>query len=174
MTGNLVTWNLRIIRTYNTCNTKLMVELFSDVIQCVEKKRLALLTKKCYIWNIFRPRDFYRAASEYVIQQLKIWIETADTQAQYNADKAIELILMTAKSSEIKGQFIFSIIKQVPIMTVKTLEFTSQNRIKYMLNSGKDIVTDDHITPLMEYIKELKKENDDLRTQIDALQAITE
>ena len=40
--------------------------------------------------------------------------------------------------------------------------------------SGKDIVTDYHIAPLMEYIKELKKENEDLRTQIEALQAITE
>ena len=59
-------------------------------------------------------------------------------------------------------------------MTTATLEYTSRNRVKHMLESGKDIVTDDHIAPLMEYIKELKKENEDLRTQIEALQAITE
>lgn len=172
MIGEMVTWNRKIIKVYNSCNTKLMVDLFGEVIQSVN--RLSLLTKKYYIWNIFRPRDFYRAASEYVIQQLKIWIDTADTQAQYNADQAIMLILKTAKSYEIKGQFIFGIIKQVPIMTTATLEYTSRNRVKHMLDSGKDIVTDDHIAPLMEYIKELKKENDDLRMQIEALQAIAE
>lgn len=90
MIGEMVTWNRKIIKVYNSCNTKLMVDLFGEVIQSVN--RVSLLTKKYYIWNIFRPRDFYRAASEYVIQQLKIWIDTADTQAQYNADQALSLI----------------------------------------------------------------------------------
>ena len=58
--------NLRILRTFNSCDRREFFALLDEVY-----KIPGIFTRKRYLWNWFRPRDFYKMIADYVIEKMK-------------------------------------------------------------------------------------------------------
>lgn len=172
---NFLQLNLRILKVYNSCDTKSMVSLFGDAIS--EPNYRKLFTRKYYIWNIFRMKDFYKAAAQYVINMIDEWKKTEsldDDSYQEKVDRAITIILETAKNDEIRKSFIWAITKKHPLITISTIRYSSSQRITNILNSDQAIITDEYTKPMLDMIKNLKEENEMLRAENSAVHALAE
>lgn len=161
--------NRRILQAYNSCDNAIFAELIEDVMH--DKRRDKIFTQKRYFWNRFRPKDYYRNMSEYVIRCIKSTsgMENPDRIADTMewAEYLIKMVVQTTKNPEISKSFIWKIMKQVPLLTVDTIQFCSAEKIHQLLTSDKQLICDDKVKPFVDVVM-------DYRSQISALQSIVD
>lgn len=159
----IIRLNVKIIRVLNSCDRKDFEALINEVID-----QPNVFRKKYFIWNIVRGRDFYKMLAYYVIQQIEQQVlddnESHDDDVSYvgnhhinQAETIIHMVMETAKTETIKKNFIWAIMKQVPILTTTTVQYASAEKIRSILKSGKTIVMDSSIKPFIDEVVELRQ-----------------
>ena len=140
--------NRRIIQVLNSCNRESFYALLNDLISIED-----IFTSKWYLWNWIRTRDFYKMLSEWIANQIQ-------NEREYNYEKIIHDILTTTKHKKVKETFIWNLTKRVNILTVDTIQYTSEERIKNILQKhGEKLYVDDHLKPFLEAIVEYRTMN---------------
>ena len=150
--------NIRIFEVYNSCNRNDFNHLMDNVIATVNIRDA--FTKKRYLWNWIRPRDFYKMMSFYIVYYLKsrfILGETGNIEGT-EVYEIIRIILKTTKNESIRKSFIWSIMKQVPMLTVDTIQYASAEKIKNILTDSTMIFHDTVTQPFIEAFQDVHEQ----------------
>ena len=100
-------------------------------------------TRRCYIWNIIRGKEFCRIVAEWAIDWYRrladyaradVEIETAK-EAEQTLVETLHRIISTETHENIKRSLVWKITKYAPIITIDTLPYISEERLLNIINS---------------------------------------
>lgn len=160
---SVIVMNLKIIKAINSCERSQYTPLLDEILDMPESKMWKVFTKKYYLWNIMRGKDFYKSLAQYAVDKLS---SRKDTDMN-KGDLAIRIGIKTANKDKDRKVFVKSIQRVVPILTIDTLRYTSTERIEQMLSDPEGVIADDKIRIIFNYVS-------DLKSQMSALQSIVE
>lgn len=170
--GILSTWKLnrRIVYVFNSCNMQKFMSLLDDVINIP-----GIFRKKRYIWNLIRPRDMYKLTAHWIVEKCKYAQSDAyignRERAMDHVEYVMKEILATTPDFKIRQSFVWNIMKQVPMLTVDTIQYASTEKILSILRSDKTVITDSALKPFMHEVKTLR---DQLTSMTEAYESLTD
>lgn len=163
----LLRMNIRIIRMFNSCTRSEFTELLDEVIANPKPKAQKILSSKLYVWNLLRPRDYYKLMTYYIVNLLKIKDEESFEQRMETAEFLVETVLSTAKNNRIRLDFIWNVTKHVPLLSISTIRYMTPERIINILTSDKTVFADEFIQPFLTVIKQYRDEISLMATQLE-------
>ena len=140
---NIIKWNRRIIQVMNSCKYEKFEKLINELLELPNYKKF--FTSKWYIWNVMRPRDFYKMCAMYIQK-----ITDGQTDHFDKAEKLIKIVLHSAKSEQIKKTFVWNITKNTPIIMWDMVPYMSKEKIIVMMVKKKYVIADEIIQPFFE------------------------
>lgn len=147
--------NRKIISAFNSCDRAKFVALLDEFLTRSEDEIIKLFTKKRYVWNIIRGKDFYKMVSWYIVDTLKS--DNLDVTKLNNIEQLTHITITSAANDHIRWVFVKSIITQVPLLTVDTIKYIKRDRLDSILETSNDmIICDCYVEPFMEYIRALE------------------
>lgn len=150
--------NLLIKKVINSCSYSTFHAAIMTFV--TRPKWHKYFTSKWYLWNIIRPRDFYKMISMFIIEVLTY---NQDDQVMMNyADDLLKLVLSSDCDLQIKKSFVWNITKKIPLMTEDTIRYMSPEKIESLLLSGKNIICDDVTRPFISTVLKLQKEREEI------------
>ena len=171
MKRSWIAWNRLYIQAVNSDDGEQLNYFFDEA--CDED--LAFFTRKRYIWNIIRGKEFCRILADWVVD----WYRRASEDYE-RGDEIMEKVLCLLHNvmytlnswdnqDKIKRSLIWKITKYAPILTVDTLPYISEERLIHILDSDKWIVTDQAMKPVVEYNAKLKVDLATARASVDLM-----
>lgn len=155
--------NAQIISVLNTCDRKKFEALIDSVID-----QPKVFRSKLYVWNWIRGRDFYKMLAHYVVKNIESGYQSGDAEnTTVKSEVILQMVLETAKDPAVRRNFIWAIMKQVPLLTVDTIQYASREKIISLLQSDKVLITDPYLGAFVEEIGRLR---DRIRTLEDEVQ----
>lgn len=151
---SIIKWNRRIIQVMNSCKYEEFEKLINELLELPNYKKF--FTSKWYIWNVMRPRDFYKMCAMYIQK-----ITDGQTDHFDKAEKLIKIVLHTTKSEQIKKTFVWNITKNTPIIMWDMVPYMSKEKIIVMMVKKKYVIADEIIRPFFEaanLISQIEKE----------------
>jgi len=155
----IIKLNKRILKVYNSCDWEVFSELIDDVLCRPDTEVTQIFTSKLYLWNVIRPRDFYKMAAHHIVQS------TQDITKLDQVEHLVHIILTTTSSMKIRTSFVWNILKQVPLLTIDTVQYASPEKIHSILRSDRAVLADAAIAPFVTEVR-------DLRTEVEMCQNI--
>lgn len=150
--------NSRMIQVLNSCKYDEFEPLIDEILGLPNWE--TYFTSRWYIWNIIRPRDFYKMCAMYVHNHTE-----GDLTEFDKVERLINIVLETAKSEQIKKTFVWNITKSTPLIMWKMIPYMSKEKIVNMITKKKYVITDDLIQPFFEGVNIIrngeKEENED-------------
>lgn len=140
---SIIKWNRRIIQVMNSCKYEEFEKLINELLELPNYKKF--FTSKWYIWNVMRPRDFYKMCAMYIQK-----ITDGQTDHFDKAEKLIKIVLHTTKSEQIKKTFVWNITKNTPIIMWDMVPYMSKEKIIVMMVKKKYVIADEIIRPFFE------------------------
>lgn len=140
---NIIKWNRRIVQVMNSCKYEEFEKLVNELLELPNYKKF--FTSKWYIWNVMRPRDFYKMCAMYIQK-----ITDGQTDHFDKAEKLIKIVLHSAKSEQIKKTFVWNITKNTPIIMWDMVPYMSKEKIIVMMVKKKYVIADEIIQPFFE------------------------
>ena len=140
---SIIKWNRRIIQVMNSCKYEEFEKLINELLELPNYKKF--FTSKWYIWNVMRPRDFYKMCAMYIQK-----ITDGQTNHFDKAEKLIKIVLHSAKSEQIKKTFVWNITKNTPIIMWDMVPYMSKEKIIVMMVKKKYVIADEIIQPFFE------------------------
>ena len=154
---NWIKMNRRMIQVLNSCKYDEFEPLIDEILGLPNWE--TYFTSRWYIWNIIRPRDFYKMCAMYVHNHTE-----GDLTEFDKVERLINIVLETAKSEQIKKTFVWNITKSTPLIMWKMIPYMSKEKIINMITKKKYVITDDLIQPFFEGVNiirnEAKEENE--------------
>ena len=147
--------NRKILRTFNSCDRKEFYGLLDEITKTSSITKI--FTSKWYLWNWFRPRDFYKTIADYVVDKLK----SGTPENNQLAEDLIRVILATTKTEKIKQSFVWNITKRCPILMIEMMPYISAERIHSILYSDKLIYADNYLSPIIREVIALRNKLSD-------------
>lgn len=166
---NFIQWNIHYIGAINSCDRAEFGKLLDDML-----KLPGGFTRKRYIWNIIRGKDFYKNLAYYTTSMVEGVLSGEDLvpdETMRKVEDIIEMVTTTEKRYSVRKSFIWNITKQVPLLTVGTIPYMSQERLTSIITSTKRIAADTAIAPFISEIYSLRAQLDDSRTLMDTMLA---
>lgn len=175
----LIEVNKKIIATYNSCDMTTFTDTVNQFLDSPDKE--AIFTKKWYVWNIIRPKDYYKCMAEYVITSINYALnpdkirpaecdgsycqcigitDQTETLVDYwmrHAEYIIKMILRTTKDPAIQKSFIWKIMKKIPLITVDTIQYANPEKLHNLLTGDKKIICDDYMRPFIDVVTEYRE-----------------
>lgn len=155
---NWIKMNRRMIQVLNSCKYDEFEPLIDEILGLPNWE--TYFTSRWYIWNIIRPRDFYKMCAMYVHNHTE-----GDLTKFDKVEKLINIVLETAKSEQIKKTFVWNITKSTPLIMWKMIPYMSKEKIINMITKKKYVITDDLIQPFFEGVNIIrngeKEDNED-------------
>ena len=140
---NWIKMNRRMIQVLNSCKYDEFEPLIDEILGLPNWD--TYFTSRWYIWNIIRPRDFYKMCAMYVHNHTE-----GDLTEFDKVENLINIVLETAKSEQIKKTFVWNITKSTPLIMWKMIPYMSKEKIINMITKKKYVITDDLIQPFFE------------------------
>lgn len=140
---SIIKWNRRIIQVMNSCKYEEFEKLINELLELPNYKKF--FTSKWYIWNVMRPRDFYKMCAMYIQK-----ITDGQTDHFDKAEKLIKIVLHTTKNEQIKKTFVWNITKNTPIIMWDMVPYMSKEKIIVMMVKKKYVIADEIIRPFFE------------------------
>lgn len=161
--------NTQIVSVLNTCDRKKFEALVDSVID-----QPKVFRSKLYIWNWIRGRDFYKMLAHYVIKNINSGYQNGDIvigdppaeNPTIKSEIILQMVLDTAKDEAIKRNFIWAVMKQVPLLTVDTVQYATKDKIMFLLQSDKILITDQYIGTFVDEIGRLRNQIHELEEEV--------
>lgn len=147
---SIIKWNRRIIQVMNSCKYEEFENLLNDILDLPEYKKY--FTSKWYIWNVLRPRDFYKMCAMYIQK-----ITDGQTDHFDKAEKLIKIVLQSAKTEQIKRTFVWNITKNTPIIMWDMVPYMSREKIISMMVKKKFVIADEITQPFFEAVNTISQ-----------------
>lgn len=163
-----ISLNLEYIRAVNAGNDAEVIRFFDRIS---DDKRY--FTKKRYIWNIIRGKEFCRIVANWVIEWYRISSTRDDgTTAMCDVLNVLHWIMTSENHERVKKSLVWKITKDAPILTIDTLPHVSPERLINILNSDRWIVTDDALRPIINGYIELELELASAKSSLAAMEGL--
>ena len=150
-----IRWNLRYIRIINSCDRGAIRGLFSELLELE-----GAFTRRRYLWNWIRGRDFYVNLANMVVDEVRDLInDRSDDPLASMAlvERIIRMVMETERSEKVRRSFIWNITKHAPLLTLDTVKYMSAERLLNQLtNENTQIVTDDTMGVIIGEINRLR------------------
>ena len=162
---NFIQVNKLIIKAINSQDKNVFCEVMDTLMDADVK---GLFVKKRYLWNIIRPRDIYKLMTYWIEINIK------DEKMAQRINIMHELLLNT-KDIKIRKSFVWGLMKRVNLLTIYTIEYTSEEKIKNIVGKlgvpDQDVYADNILLPLLVSVREqfdlYKAEIEVLNSMID-------
>lgn len=162
---NFIQVNKLIMKAINSQDKNVFCEVMDTLMNADVK---GLFVKKRYLWNIIRPRDIYKLMTYWIEINIK------DENIAQRINIMHELLLNT-KDIKIRKSFVWGLMKRVNLLTIHTIEYTSEEKIKNIVGKlgvpDQDVYADDILLPLLVSVREqfdlYKAEIEVLNSMID-------
>lgn len=162
---NFIQVNKLIMKAINSQDKNVFCEVM-DILMNADVK--GLFVKKRYLWNIIRPRDIYKLMTYWIEINIK------DEKIGQRINIMHELLLNT-KDIKIRKSFVWGLMKRVNLLTIYTIEYTSEEKIKNIVGKlgvpDQDVYADNILLPLLVSVREqfdlYKAEIEVLNSMID-------
>ena len=170
--------NLKIVSVLNSCDRKKFEALVDTVID-----QPKVFRSKWYIWNWIRGRDFYKMLAHYVVKNIEAGYQNGDVfigdcppdeNPTKKAEAILQMVLDTAKDEAIKRNFIWAVMKQIPLLTVDTVQYASREKVISLLQSNKVLVTDPYIGTFVDEIGRLRNQIHELEDEVQMYKLIAD
>lgn len=178
MPHDFIRFNLKILRAMNSCQRDKFVALFDEALNSGFEE--IYFTSKKYLWNIIRGKDYYKMLSYYVVEKLNFYKSALGEESLLQLNSANWLIHKTLETTEdysIRKSFIWSIMKQIPLLTIDTIQYASPEKIHSILTSPDKesmVVCDDFVRPFLNEYRTLHEEISSLQQQIQMMSSLIE
>lgn len=153
---NLIYFNRKMINALNSCKYDEFEFLFNCILAYNGKDFERFFTSKLYIWNVIRPRDFYKMCAMYIHRYTD-----KDCVIFDKVERLINIVLKTAKTEQIKKTFVWNITKTTPIIMWSMVPYMSEKRIINMLTKKKYVITDELMQPFFEVVNIIRNGEDE-------------
>jgi len=165
MIMNFIQVNKLIMKAINSQDKNVFCEVMDTLMNAGVK---GLFVKKRYLWNIIRPRDIYKLMTYWIEINIK------DEKIGQRINIMHELLLNT-KDIKIRKSFVWGLMKRVNLLTIHTIEYTSEEKIKNIVGKlgvpDQDVYADNILLPLLVSVREqfdlYKAEIEVLNSMID-------
>lgn len=141
-------WNLRYIRVVNSCVWDDFVELLDDILNLD-----GAFTRKRYVWNVLRGKTFYKDITHYVTRitedVMKCDNKDQVDQWMYKLDLVVHGVISTERSEKAKRSFVWGLTKKIPLLTIDTIPYMSEERITNILLGEKKVLNDAALKPFI-------------------------
>ena len=162
---NFIQVNKLIMKAINSQDKNVFCEVMDTLMNAGVK---GLFVKKRYLWNIIRPRDIYKLMTYWIEINIK------DEKIAQRINIMHELLLNT-KDIKIRKSFVWGLMKRVNLLTIHTIEYTSEEKIKNIVGKlgvpDQDVYADNILLPLLVSVREqfdlYKAEIEVLNSMID-------
>lgn len=162
---NFIQVNKLIMKAINSQDKNVFCEVMDTLMNAGVK---GLFVKKRYLWNIIRPRDIYKLMTYWIEINIK------DEKIGQRINIMHELLLNT-KDIKIRKSFVWGLMKRVNLLTIHTIEYTSEEKIKNIVGKlgvpDQDVYADNILLPLLVSVREqfdlYKAEIEVLNSMID-------
>lgn len=162
---NFIQVNKLIMKAINSQDKNVFCEVMDTLMNAGVK---GLFVKKRYLWNIIRPRDIYKLMTYWIEINIK------DENIAQRINIMHELLLNT-KDIKIRKSFVWGLMKRVNLLTIHTIEYTSEEKIKNIVGKlgvpDQDVYADNILLPLLVSVREqfdlYKAEIEVLNSMID-------
>lgn len=162
---NFIQVNKLIMKAINSQDKNIFCEVMDTLMDSDVK---GLFVKKRYLWNIIRPRDIYKLMTYWIEINIK------DEKISQRINIMHELLLNT-KDIKIRKSFVWGLMKHVNLLTIHTIEYTSEEKIKNIVGKlgvpDQDVYADNILLPLLVSVREqfdlYKAEIEVLNSMID-------
>ena len=162
---NFIQVNKLIMKAINSQDKNVFCEVMDTLMNADVK---GLFVKKRYLWNIIRPRDIYKLMTYWIEINIK------DENIAQRINIMHELLLNT-KDIKIRKSFVWGLMKRVNLLTIHTIEYTSEEKIKNIVGKlgvpDQDVYADNILLPLLVSVREqfdlYKAEIEVLNSMID-------
>lgn len=162
---NFIQVNKLIMKAINSQDKNVFCEVMDTLMDANVK---GLFVKKRYLWNIIRPRDIYKLMTYWIEINIK------DEKIGQRINIMHELLLNT-KDIKIRKSFVWGLMKRVNLLTIYTIEYTSEEKIKNIVGKlgvpDQDVYADNILLPLLVSVREqfdlYKAEIEVLNSMID-------
>ena len=162
---NFIQVNKLIMKAINSQDKNVFCEVIDTLMDADVK---GLFIKKRYLWNIIRPRDIYKLMTYWIEINIK------DEKIPQRINIMHELLLNT-KDIKIRKSFVWGLMKRVNLLTIYTIEYTSEEKIKNIVGKlgvpDQDVYADNILLPLLVSVREqfdlYKAEIEVLNSMID-------
>lgn len=146
---SLLRVNLDYIKAVNKCDEAAFQKFMTELIvsRQTEDRVKKLFTQKRYIWNIIRGKDFYKLMAKYVIRVMQMGNSMEEGSAIY------DFIINSTKSINVKAHFTKAIMKDVPFLTLTSIQYMSEQRLQQILNDMSFVYVDPMLAPFIERIE---------------------
>lgn len=141
--------NKRIIQVFNSCKYEEFEQLLNMILSWDDYEKY--FTSRWYIWNIIRPRDFYKMSAMYIQKQTD-----KDAVCMTQVEKLIKIVLKTAKNDQIKKTFVWNVTKNTPLIMWEMIPYMSQEKIVNMMTKKKYVITDEYTQPFFVAIEVIR------------------
>lgn len=162
---NFIQVNKLIMKAINSQDKNVFCEVMDTLMNAGVT---GLFVKKRYLWNIIRPRDIYKLMTYWIEINIK------DEKIAQRINIMHELLLNT-KDIKIRKSFVWGLMKRVNLLTIYTIEYTSEEKIKNIVGKlgvpDQDVYADNILLPLLVSVREqfdlYKAEIEVLNSMID-------
>lgn len=162
---NFIQVNKLIMKAINSQDKNVFCEVMDTLMNAGVT---GLFVKKRYLWNIIRPRDIYKLMTYWIEINIK------DEKIGQRINIMHELLLNT-KDIKIRKSFVWGLMKRVNLLTIYTIEYTSEEKIKNIVGKlgipDQDVYADNILLPLLVSVREqfdlYKAEIEVLNSMID-------
>ena len=160
---SIISMNLKIMKAVNSCERAQYMPLLDEIMDMKESEMWKIFTKKYYLWNLLRGKDFYKTLAVYVIDKVN-----SDVPEDMNrAELAIKVGIATANKDKDCKAFVKTILRNVSVLTVDTIRYTTNEKLEQLLSEPEGIIADEKMTVVLKTVS-------DMKSQISALQSIME
>lgn len=162
---NFIQVNKLIMKAINSQDKNVFCEVMDTLMNANVK---GLFVKKRYLWNIIRPRDIYKLMTYWIEINIK------DEKISQRINIMHELLLNT-KDIKIRKSFVWGLMKRVNLLTIYTIEYTSEEKIKNIVGKlgvpDQDVYADSILLPLLVSVRE---QFDLYKAEIEVLNSMIE
>ena len=155
--------NKLIMKAINSQDKNIFCEIMDELMNANVD---GLFVKKRYLWNIIRPRDIYKLMTYWIEINIK------DEKISQRINIMHELLLNT-KDIKIRKSFVWGLMKRVNLLTIYTIEYTSEERLRNIISKlsipDQDVYADNILMPFLIAIRE---QFDSYRAEIEVLNSM--
>lgn len=158
--------NKKFLTAMRSCDqTQQIVCIIGFMKEYGEKTFEKIMTKKYFIWNLCRSKDFYKIMASIIVYLYSEWDKHENdievrTECETWINILIRLTLKSADNDQIRFSFIKAVERRCYVLTVETIPYISEERLQSIM--GDQYVSTKSITDpiLRPFVKELQNKSE--------------
>ena len=161
-------WNIRYVRTINSCNRTLIEGMFRELLSLEGSLR-----RRRYVWNLIRGKNFYIPLANCIVAEARGLIYAAQKEevdlhgnpSMEWINRVIREVIASEKDRYNVVSFVDNITSHVNLITLDTIPYTKPERLEHMLLGTKPVL----MAPELDFFGSVLKGYQDRVARLEAM-----